>query len=153
MQRLSQEGKAPCGAQIPASIEIQKLWELDVDDTIWMDPTLHEPFQENDTPRWLMDQNIRSGICAYLEVQRCKEELERLNHEHCVMWEWLTKQKHQLEDAAMSARGTTTLYLLLPPLLTFALVYLQKSRTFRYSIKFKCVRSAFPASVLHGIWM
>jgi hypothetical protein len=40
-----------------------------------------------------------------LEVQRCDEELERLDHKRGVMYSWLQAQAEQLDLASRTAQG------------------------------------------------
>jgi len=100
MQELIDTSRAPNGADIPAPIVQENLWELDVDDDLWADLTRHGAFQDKDAPKWLTDQPTKQGIRAMLELDRCKEELERLDHERGVMYRWLQLQKEQLHLAS-----------------------------------------------------
>ena len=53
---------------------MDKLFSLDVDDDIWQDIGLTETDDSTDPPLWLSDENVRMGIRAMLEMDRCQEE-------------------------------------------------------------------------------
>jgi len=100
MQEFIDTGRAPNGVDIPAPIVQEKLWDLDVDDDLWADLTRHGAFQDKDAPKWLTDRPTKQGIRAMLELDRCMEELERLDHERGVMYRWLQQQREQLRLAS-----------------------------------------------------
>jgi len=104
MQDLIAHGDAPTGATIPNQLSIERLWDLDVDDDLWMDLARDGQYQD-DAPRWLYDEPTKRGIRAMLDLQRCDEELERLDHEHSVMHTWLRGQREQLQLASHTAQG------------------------------------------------
>ena len=105
MQDIVSQGTAPINIKIPASMANTKLWDLDVDDDVWMDIAQDARFQNKDLPNWLCDIPTKQGIRAMLEVQRCDEELERLDHERGVMYSWLQAQGEQLHLASCIAQG------------------------------------------------
>ncbi|KAJ7453456.1 hypothetical protein FB451DRAFT_1342546 [Mycena latifolia] len=83
--------QAPAGAVAPLPVPSKGLYQLDVDDVIWQDLGLDD--QEGTPPRWLSDDNVRSGIRALLQKDRCEEEAPRLKRErkHLQIWfatEW-----------------------------------------------------------------
>jgi hypothetical protein len=43
-------------------------------------------------PRWLGDENVRDGIKALLELDRCCEEETRLCKERCALQEWMMEE-------------------------------------------------------------
>lgn len=97
MQQLIQRHNAPRGAVAPCPIDRTKLFTLDVDDNIWQDAGLIDDENDNDEstdstesviPRWLADENVRSGINAMLKHDRCEEEERRLTRELNTLWEW-----------------------------------------------------------------
>ena len=110
MQDLIAHGDAPPGAIVPNQLNSDKLWDLDVDDDLWMDLARDGQYQD-DAPRWLYDQPTQKGICAMLDLQRSAEELERLNHERGVMYTWLRGQGEQLQLAHHMAQGTQSIIL------------------------------------------
>ncbi len=67
------------GAIAPLPIESEGLFKLDVDDDIWQDIGLTDETDNlNSVPLWLGDENVRRGIKALLELDRCHEEESRL---------------------------------------------------------------------------
>jgi hypothetical protein len=72
---------------------------------VWMDIAQDAHFQNKDLPKWLCDIPTKQGIRAMLEIQRCDEELERLDHERGVMYSWLQGQGEQLHLASCIAQG------------------------------------------------
>jgi hypothetical protein len=76
MQYLINTNHAFNGAQVPAPIEQEGFWELDVDSKLWADVYLDDAFEGLDAPMWLCDQPTKQGIRAMLGLRRCKEEIE-----------------------------------------------------------------------------
>jgi len=72
MGELITEKSAPRGAVVPQHIQRDGLFKLDVDDDIWQDVGLDD--DDGMPPRWLADDNCRSGIKYMLELDRCREE-------------------------------------------------------------------------------
>ena len=105
MQRLIACGDAPTGATVPNQLSSERLWDLDVDDDVWTDLARDGQYQD-EAPGWLCDVPTRKGIRAMLDLQRSNEELERLEHEHGVMFAWLWEQGEQLQLACQNAQGT-----------------------------------------------
>ncbi|KZV78159.1 hypothetical protein EXIGLDRAFT_634522 [Exidia glandulosa HHB12029] len=66
---------------IPRRLDTRKLFQLDVDDDIWQEDPGLGPQDEDALPRWQVDEDVRRGIRALLEVERCREERERLTAE------------------------------------------------------------------------
>ena len=104
MQDLIASGNAPAGATVPNQLPSERLWDLDVDDTLWTDLARDEQYQD-DAPRWLYDEPTKQGIRAMLDLQRSEEEFERLSHERGVMFTWLRGQAEQLQLASHIAQG------------------------------------------------
>jgi len=50
-------------------------------------------------PRWLCDTNVRSGILAMLDLDRCEEEELRLRHERRAMQEWFSEEWDMVNTA------------------------------------------------------
>lgn len=96
MKALKMQGKAPRGATCPEEIEFSGLFSLDVDDDIWqdvgLDDTLDDPNASAAPPLWLCDENVRSGIKAMLELDRCIEEEERLGWERSSLQVWYAEE-------------------------------------------------------------
>lgn len=99
MERLIRQRKAPSGAVVPLSINRERLFELDVDDEIWQDIGLDDSSDANPVPRWLGDEQVRRGIRAMLELDRCEEEENRLKLERCALQEWFQEEWSCIIDA------------------------------------------------------
>ncbi|KDR74540.1 hypothetical protein GALMADRAFT_141567 [Galerina marginata CBS 339.88] len=79
---------APKGAAVPLLIDTNKLFEIDVDDDVWQDIGLTDDNDDFDTiPGWLGNDDIRAGIKAQLELDRCIEEERRIKKERISMQE------------------------------------------------------------------
>lgn len=98
MVRLIQERKAPRGAIAPPKIASKGLFALDVDDEIWQDIGLDDEPDAN-PPLWLCDKEVREGIKALLEHDRCVEEETRLHSECRAMQEWFSEEWAVVIDA------------------------------------------------------
>jgi hypothetical protein len=105
MENMASQGAAPINVKIPASLANAKLWDLDVDDDLWTEIAQDAHFQNKDLPKWLCDKPTRQGIRAMLELQRCDEELERLDYERSAMHSWLQTEDKQLHLASCIAQG------------------------------------------------
>ncbi|KAG6904125.1 hypothetical protein DXG01_012428, partial [Tephrocybe rancida] len=81
----------PRGAICPKQLELKGIFDLDVDDTIWEDIGLEEGTPAAPPP-WLADEDVRAGIKAMLEQDRCLEEEVRLQHECRSMRVWLSEE-------------------------------------------------------------
>ncbi|KAK7444534.1 hypothetical protein VKT23_015212 [Stygiomarasmius scandens] len=86
--------KCPHKAVVPDLIDIKDLFSLDVDDAFWQDIGLNSNEEDDSTgpPPWMADDNVRKGIRAMLEIDRCDEEDERLAIEMRAMKEWFTEE-------------------------------------------------------------
>lgn len=82
---------------IPEKVDPNKLFKLDILDTIWNDIGLDDAGVHPD--RWQSDEKVRAGILAMLELDRCKEEKERLRLEIQALRQWAE------EEAAVMARA------------------------------------------------
>ncbi|KAH6874804.1 hypothetical protein BKA70DRAFT_1449221 [Coprinopsis sp. MPI-PUGE-AT-0042] len=89
LESLIHSRKAPRGSIAPKPLERESLFHLDVDDPIWDDAGLYEPDANGMIPPWLGDDTVRKGIQAWLAVERCMEELERLKDECSSLHTWL----------------------------------------------------------------
>jgi hypothetical protein len=88
---LIHQGKAPRNAVPPQHIQTAGLFKLDVDDEIWQDVGLGDDV-DGSIPRWLADEEVRVGIKNLLELDRCKEEEERLHIEKCALQDWAIEE-------------------------------------------------------------
>lgn len=112
---LIENGKAPKGAVAPSSILLSDLYNLDVDDDIWLDIGLTDENDELETvPGWLGNENIRRGIKALLEQDRCNEEMRRLIAERLSLQQWMREEWIVLLNAIeISAEDQNLMFLLL----------------------------------------
>ncbi|KAJ7684879.1 hypothetical protein DFH06DRAFT_968141 [Mycena polygramma] len=94
--KLIRDGKAPRNAIAPIPIPAKGLWQLDVDDTIFQDVGLGDNDENDDygaePPLWLCDDNVRNGIKALLELDRCDEEDARLRREARSLRMWFAEE-------------------------------------------------------------
>ena len=67
-----QDGCTPPNTICPDKIKSKGLFALDVD-VIWQDVGLNDD-RSKEPPRWLCDVNVRTGILAMLDLDRCEEE-------------------------------------------------------------------------------
>ncbi|EIN07536.1 hypothetical protein PUNSTDRAFT_33090, partial [Punctularia strigosozonata HHB-11173 SS5] len=90
MAELIRKKQAPTRAVPPTPINMEALWSLDVDDSIWQDTGLIDQEWEGVTPpKWLADEKVKEGIRHMLEADRCKEEAARISRERETMQCWL----------------------------------------------------------------
>ncbi|KAK7435306.1 hypothetical protein VKT23_019751 [Stygiomarasmius scandens] len=88
---LIQRGKAPAHAVPPIKIEKSTLFALDTDEDIWQDVGLTENGDQLPPP-WMVDENVRKGIRAMLELDRCAEESARLRIQRQSLQEWFLEE-------------------------------------------------------------
>ncbi|KAE9391464.1 hypothetical protein BT96DRAFT_959544 [Gymnopus androsaceus JB14] len=99
MATLIRQKKAPRNAISPVRIEMEGLFNLDVDDDIWLDIGLgYDDDDDNGggigsaPPLWLSNDNVRAGIRAMLDRDRCLEERKCLLNERDAMQEWFSEE-------------------------------------------------------------
>ncbi|KAJ7084729.1 hypothetical protein C8R44DRAFT_545575, partial [Mycena epipterygia] len=92
--QLVRDKNSPRGALAPRQIPDGQLWKLDVDDEIWEDVGLddNETEQQTAPPPWLCDDDVRAGIKALLQIDRCREEDVRLKKERAAMQVWFAEE-------------------------------------------------------------
>lgn len=80
MNTLIRQKKAPQYSTSPLKIEMERLFDLDVDDDIWLDVGIGYDDEEHGMipPLWLSNDNVRAGIRAIMDMDRCLEEQQRL---------------------------------------------------------------------------
>lgn len=93
--------RAPLGAVLPPPIDPSKLFSLDVDDDIWQDVEL-DGDENSGVPPWLGDERVRQGIRAILQLDRCIEEEQRVQHEASALREWFMEEWASLLQAQVS---------------------------------------------------
>jgi hypothetical protein len=91
MRELIAQRKAPQGVTVSEKIEMTGLFALDIDDAIWQDVGLADE-DLMDPPLWMCDDDVRSGIKALLELDRCLEEEARLVHERQALQVWFSEE-------------------------------------------------------------
>ena len=93
LSKMIAAGKTPRGAVAPPEIEQDGLFQLDVDDDIWQDIGLTDEVDDLHTiPDWLGNEDVRGGIKALLEHDRCIEEERRLIQERISMQQWIQEE-------------------------------------------------------------
>jgi len=98
LHKLIRAKKAPKGAVVPLEIEMEGLYQLDVDDDIWQDIGLNDDYDGSSiVPDWLGNEKVRVGIKSLLELERCEEEQRRLLYERLAMQEWMLEEWFILE--------------------------------------------------------
>lgn len=104
LANLIRLGRGLPGCVAPTKISRDGLFRLDVDDDIWQDIGLEEDNGDhNSIPLWLGDDQVREGIRARLELDRCLEEEVRLSKERCSMQEWMMEEWCVAEGANAAA--------------------------------------------------
>ena len=93
MKELIKQRKAPEFAVAPKKIERESLFDLE---EIWQDVGLED--MEN-PPLWLCNEDVRKGIRALLELDRCKEEICRLRMQRKALQEWFVAEWETLQIA------------------------------------------------------
>lgn len=102
MEVLVSQGKAPTRrTRAPRRLVAKDLFRLNVDDAIWQEDPGLGPQDEGDLPRWQVDDEVRTGIPAMLEVRRCREELERLECETKALQRWWFDERRVLSSIAV----------------------------------------------------
>ena len=113
MARLINSGGGPFGALTPQRIAHEGLFQLDVDDSIWQDVGLEDDSYINSTPaQWLADENVRKGIAAMLELDRCQEEEQQLGQECCALQEWMMEEWSCVDDSKKAACKHTLTFII-----------------------------------------
>ncbi|THU79970.1 hypothetical protein K435DRAFT_696684 [Dendrothele bispora CBS 962.96] len=102
MTDLIRRHQAPKFAIAPKKIDRQSLFDLDVDEEIWQDVGLDDDVE--DPPLWLCNEEVRRGIRAVLELDRCNEETSRLQAQRKALQEWFTEEWYTLKAALEQTR-------------------------------------------------
>jgi hypothetical protein len=84
---------------IPTKIDVKNLFQLDIFNGIWDDAGLSS---SEGTDRWRIDNEIKQGIHAILERDRCREERERLEMEVNRLATWGLQTAIGLRDTFLS---------------------------------------------------
>ena len=102
---LIAKGNAPAGAVAPKSLNYEEVITLDVDSDMWVETGLVD---DEETSRWMRDEQIRKGIKWLQLKDRCVEEQRRLKLERHALQHWFSEEweKHQ---AALVHAGISSL--------------------------------------------
>ena len=111
MTLLIRQGKKPTGkVYSPRTLDIKKLFKLDVDDDIWQEDPGLGPQDEGNLPRWQVDEAVQRGVIQLLQKRRCLEEIERVKAEVIALGVWWVDEKAILErvckDTGLPIRST-----------------------------------------------
>ncbi|THU96399.1 hypothetical protein K435DRAFT_819451 [Dendrothele bispora CBS 962.96] len=109
MTTLIRQKRAPNFAVAPKKIERDSLFDLDVDEDIWQDVGLDEE-DTGPPPLWLCDENVRKGIRAMLELERCEEEMARIRINRKALQEWFVDEWGVLRKATSNTGNPGILY-------------------------------------------
>jgi hypothetical protein len=83
--------KFPVGGRALNEINMDHIWELDVDDPIWQDVEVQDD-EEFSIPDWIGDELTCQAICNRVENQCCEEELLRIQIEVKNLQTWLAEE-------------------------------------------------------------
>lgn len=94
METLIKQKKAPRNSVAPLKINMEQLFDLDVNDDIWLDIGIGYDDEVNETvpPLWLSSDDVRVGIRAMTDRDRCLEEQKRLLKERNAMQVWFSEE-------------------------------------------------------------
>lgn len=121
MEILIQQRKAPRNSVAPLKINMEQLFDLDVDDNIWLDIGIgyNKDIDETVPPLWLSNEGVRAGIRALTDRDRCLEEHDQLLKERNAMQAWFSEEWQVVNGAIdqrkwmiMVARGFLTMHFL-----------------------------------------
>ncbi|KAK7452231.1 hypothetical protein VKT23_012336 [Stygiomarasmius scandens] len=101
-------GKAPTHAVTPKKIDKSTLFNLDTDEDLWQDIGLMDD-GDCPPPPWMVDDKVRKGIQAMLELDRCTEEAARLQIQRQSLQEWFTEEWKLVLKALEAGTGSTGL--------------------------------------------
>ncbi|KAK7454576.1 hypothetical protein VKT23_011328 [Stygiomarasmius scandens] len=91
IEDLIHHGKAPKNVVTPKKIDKSTLFNLDTDEDLWQDIGLTDN-GDRPPPPWMVDDNVRKGIRAMLELDRCVEEAARLQIQRQSLQEWFAEE-------------------------------------------------------------
>ncbi|KAF8144173.1 hypothetical protein K438DRAFT_1993154 [Mycena galopus ATCC 62051] len=100
----------PRGAISPQPIDAKKVFELDMDDSIWQDVGLEDNDDRGEPPLWLSSDSVRSGIQAVLQLDRTDEEDAMLAKETRSMRAWFIEEWDVLRLAVANAANEANRY-------------------------------------------
>ncbi|KAJ7053123.1 hypothetical protein C8F01DRAFT_1330923 [Mycena amicta] len=106
--KLIAQKKVPNNTRAPERLREDHIFELDIDDSIWLDIGLAE--DEGDIPEALLDAELRTLIRALLQKQRAEEELHRLRREHGHLRAYLASEWEAIQITISACTDDTLLY-------------------------------------------
>lgn len=114
MSMLIRQKKAPHNSTAPLKIEMEQLFELDVDDNIWLDVGIGYDDEEDNSvpPLWLSNENVRAGIRAITDVDCCLEEQKRLLQEQSAIQLWFDEEWRVVNGALSEGKFMASIILL-----------------------------------------
>ncbi|KAJ7050253.1 hypothetical protein C8F01DRAFT_1264140 [Mycena amicta] len=95
IEQLIKRGKVPEGTIAPERLVEAHIFELDIDDAIWLDVGLTD--KESPLPEALLNPDLRKQIRALLQKRRCEEESHRLKREHGHLRIWFATEWQAVE--------------------------------------------------------
>ncbi|KAJ7053451.1 hypothetical protein C8F01DRAFT_1088689 [Mycena amicta] len=95
IEQLIKRGKVPEGTIAPERLVEAHIFELDIDDAIWLDVGLTD--EESPLPEALLNPDLRKQIRALLQKRRCEEESHRLKREHGHLRIWFATEWQAVE--------------------------------------------------------
>lgn len=101
MAGMISKREAPPRSVAPPKVNVERLFNLDVDEDIWQDIGLEED-EGTALARWQIDPQVREGIRYMQEVDRCEEEEDRLAHERACLQEWICDEWDAVDEALTS---------------------------------------------------
>ncbi|KAF8217953.1 hypothetical protein K438DRAFT_1952812 [Mycena galopus ATCC 62051] len=110
IQKEIDKRTTPRGAIAPQLIDAKKVFELDVDDSIWQDVGLEDDDDRGEPPLWLSSDSVRSGIRAVLQLDRADEEDAMLAKETRSMRAWFIEEWDVLRLAVANAANEANRY-------------------------------------------
>ncbi|KAJ7050371.1 hypothetical protein C8F01DRAFT_1092378 [Mycena amicta] len=96
--KLIKQKKAPAGVVAPQQLNEAHIFDLDIDDCIWLDVGLTDD-DSAAIPNALLDPELRKCIRALLQKRRCEEESHRLSREHRHLHIWFATEWTAVQQA------------------------------------------------------
>ncbi|TRM60905.1 hypothetical protein BD626DRAFT_406758 [Schizophyllum amplum] len=90
--------RGSCCIRALQELPTQGLWTIDVDDPCW-DDLRFESEDDATPPLWLAEPDMRKAIRAQLVIDRCAEEVQRLDHERGNLRAWFALEWQALGNA------------------------------------------------------
>ncbi|KAJ7362700.1 hypothetical protein DFH08DRAFT_682797, partial [Mycena albidolilacea] len=108
LAKLIKDGKAPAGSTAPLPIPPKGLWQLEVDDVIFLDVGLDDADDNDGEPlSWLCDEQVRVWIKGMLQLDWSYEEDTWLWRETMALQVWFGEE-WQLSREVIERAGTSS---------------------------------------------